>query len=57
MEKVEGFGKNAETMKIDIEIKDLFGDIDKMLGTMNEILRRQAKNTKVSITNLSLNRI
>lgn len=47
MEKVEGFGKGAETIKLDIEIKDLFQDIEKMLGTMNEILRRQAKNSKV----------
>ena len=47
MEKVEGFGKGAETLKIDIEIKDLFAEIEKGLGLMNEVLRRQAKNSKV----------
>ena len=50
MEKLEGFGKSAETLKIDIEIKDLFSEIEKMLGSMNEILRRQAKNSKVCFT-------
>jgi len=49
MEKVEGFGKGAETLKIDIEIKDLFAEIEKGLGLMNEVLRRQAKNSKVKI--------
>ena len=49
MEKFEGFGKSAETMKLDIEIKDIFNDIDKNLGSMNEVLRRQAKNTKVRL--------
>ena len=48
MEKVEGFGKGAETLKIDIEIKDLFADIEKSLGLMNEVLRRQAKNSKAN---------
>lgn len=52
MEKFEGFGKSAETLKLDIEIKDLFQDIEKMLGTMNEILRRQAKNSKVFLQKL-----
>lgn len=47
VEKFEGFGKSAETMKLDIEIKDTFNEAEKLLGSMNDVLRRQSKNTKV----------
>lgn len=46
-EKIKSFGKSADTMKLDIEIKDKFQDLERSLGSMNEVLRRQSKNTKV----------
>lgn len=39
--------RNADTIKLDVEIKDLINEIDSILAKMNEALRKQAKDKKV----------
>jgi len=45
--KVARFSTNPDTLKLGAEIKDKLQSLDKQLGQMNEILRKQKRDRKV----------
>jgi len=46
-QKVARFSSNLETVKMTSEIKEKLQSLDKQLGQMNEVLRKQKKDKNV----------
>lgn len=45
-QKIARFGSNVDTLKMGAEIKDRLIDLDRQLGQMNEVLRKQKRDRK-----------
>lgn len=49
MEERDKKGRTADGVRLDVDIKDLIAEIEQLLMKMNETLRKQAKDKKVSL--------